>query len=114
MSYKVKCPYCKEEFELDHEDYGELIQMEEHFTVECSHCGKIVNVEPHVTIKLSGKKCKCQGKKHKWLQTVTFPKCFTEMVCEYCGERRPMTEKEKEAYKIPSVKEYLDFLNKDA
>lgn len=114
MSYKIICPYCKIETEVDTDEQNELIYSETEFTSECKNCGKIVIVEPHVTVRLKARKCKCQGEKHKWLESITFPKCLTEMVCEYCGERRPMTDKEREAFNIPSVKEYLDFLNKDA
>ena len=107
MSYKVLCPYCKNELELDTDDYGDQIFAEDIFTVECRHCGKIVMVEPHVTVRLEGMECKCQGKNHKWLQMVTFPKCFTEMVCEYCGERRPMTDEEKKEFDIPTIEDYM-------
>ena len=113
MSYNVKCPYCKEEFEVDSVEYRELILIEENFTVDCPHCDKVVIVEPHVTITLPGKECKCQLENHEWIPTVTLPKCFTEMECIHCGARRPLTDEEKTEHNIPSVKEYLDFLNKD-
>lgn len=112
MSYKTTCPYCKTEIEIDSDENNELIYSETEFTTECPNCGKLIMVEPHVTVRLKVRKCKCQGKNHKWVQSVTFPKCFTEMVCEHCGERRKPTEEEKTKYNIPQVKEYMDFLNK--
>ena len=113
MSYKIICPYCHGEFELHGEYHEELIMSETEFTVECRDCGKVIMVKPYVTIKLKARKCKCQGKNHKWAPSVTFPKCFTEMVCEHCGEHREMTDKEKSEYNIPSVHEYMDFLKRN-
>lgn len=49
---------------------------------------------------------KRDGEDHKYKPTSTSPKCFTKMMCEDCGQERPLTEEERVSLQIETIEEY--------
>jgi len=97
---RIKCPYCGQEIEIDHEDgYG--YEEEEIHTQECDHCGKTFKYYTYVHFSYEVGKCDCHnGKPHIWEPTATYPKKYTKMECQICGMRRNLTQEEIEKYKL--------------
>ena len=93
----TQCPYCKEKIEIDHTDgYG--YEEAETYQQECSRCGKSFVYTTEISISHTTFKADClNGSPHKFKPTSTFPKEYTMMECEICGEKRKPTAKEMEA-----------------
>jgi predicted RNA-binding Zn-ribbon protein involved in translation (DUF1610 family) len=108
----VKCPYCGEEQDINHEDgYG--YSEGETFHQECKSCGKSFAYETQRIFHYDVRKADCLNKhRHKWHLTTTIPKCATRMMCPDCGEYRELTKKERKKYNIPTYEEYFDELDR--
>lgn len=111
MYWKLECPYCGKEIDLDFTDDWDYIYDEELFQKECPECGMVLNVRPHANIDFELEKCECQGENHVWKLIDAKPKCCAKMYCVHCGEERVLTPEEKIKYNIPSVSDYLTKLN---
>jgi transposase-like protein len=90
----LECPYCEKDCEVCHDDgfgYEEGIKHQ----MECPHCGKSFVFETSISFYYEPEKADClNGSKHKWKQSRTFPREFSVMYCEMCGEERKPTDKE--------------------
>ncbi|TGK36188.1 hypothetical protein EHQ12_04170 [Leptospira gomenensis] len=93
--YDVKCPYCNHGQEINHDDgYGYDEGVLHH--QDCVSCDKIFVFTTQISFNYEVKAALCLNEEadHKWKSTQTFPKQFTEMICQDCGERRKPTERE--------------------
>lgn len=90
----VECPYCGKPVEINHEDgYG--YSEDDIYNQRCLECGKTFSYTTHVSYSYDVNKADClNGGEHKYKPTVTFPKIFTQMECEACGDRREPTTEE--------------------
>jgi len=107
----VNCPYCNEPDEINHDDgygYEENVMHEQH----CSNCDKEYGFTTEISFyyEVHNTMCKNDGE-HKWKPITTVPKCFTEIMCECCWEKREPTKEEKIKYEIPSKEDYFNSLN---
>jgi len=106
----IKCPYCKQEQEVCHDDgfgYEEDVLHE----IECCRCEKRFIFTTSISYYYSSQRADClNGSPHKFSPTHTFPKAFTRMDCEWCGTSRELTEDERIELKIPTKKSYMDSL----
>ena len=97
----VQCPYCNSGNDICHEDGAGYAEDEFH-RQDCKSCEKTFVFTARVSYSYNAKKADClNGGEHNWNPTVSFPKYYTEMVCETCDERRKLTKAEKEQYNIP-------------
>jgi len=94
MSKDVKCPYCGEWQEINHDDgYGEG----ETFEQECADCEKNFVYTTAIIFYYDAKKADClNGADHNYEPTRTYPKKYTEMKCVDCGYRRSCSDEEME------------------
>lgn len=108
----VECPYCEYEQEIDHEDgYG--YDGDETFTQECPCCGKVFAYQTEILFSYNVHTCDCQnGEDHKWKLMMTHPKFASRMECTECGERRSLTEEERQKFGIETKEEYFEKLKK--
>lgn len=88
----VTCPYCNKEIAIELEDFEDGFLTQD----ECPECGKVLNITPNVTVDFEVSKCECQLENHKWKLTNAFPKCFRRWECEYCGQTKELTDKERD------------------
>jgi hypothetical protein len=90
----VKCPYCGAMVEINHDDgYG--YSEDNIHNQECKECGKTFAYTTHVSYSYDAHKADClNGAEHNYKPTKIFPKIFTEMECESCGDRREATLEE--------------------
>jgi DNA-directed RNA polymerase subunit RPC12/RpoP len=96
----IECPYCEKEFDLNHDDGFGYSQDVTHQT-ECPHCGKNFVFTTCIYFTYSPEKADClNGEKHDYKLTHTFPKEFSQMECQMCGDRRDLTEQEKTEHGI--------------
>lgn len=108
----VKCPYCGEEQDINHED-GYDYDEGETFQQDCKSCGKTFAYETERTFSYDVHKADClNGGKHKWQPTRTTPQYATKMFCTECGKYRNPTDKECKKYNIPTFREYFDKIKK--
>lgn len=91
---EIKCPYCGEEQEINHDDgYGyEEDRLHEQ---ECGDCDKTFTFTTSIHYYYEAHKADClNGSPHKLKPTTTIPIEFTRMYCEECEYKRKPTEKE--------------------
>lgn len=93
----VKCPYCKAERDVCHDDgygYDEGVFHE----IECGKCDKKFVFQTTITFDYEATKADClNGSPHNFKMTKTWPKRYTEMECADCGKRRKPTAEEFKA-----------------
>lgn len=91
----VECPYCGAGQEICHDDgYG--YKEGELFQQECPKCERAFVFTTSISFYYEAYKADClNGAEHKFKPTRTFPKEFTKMRCEDCGEERELTEEER-------------------
>jgi hypothetical protein len=95
MSKDVKCPYCKEWQEINHDDGYGYSESELH-QQWCGKCSKNFVYTTSISFYYSAEQADClNGAEHNWNPTNTIPKEFTRMECSMCGEERRPTEEEK-------------------
>jgi hypothetical protein len=89
-----ECPYCGADVEICHDDgYG--YKEDEIFQQECPKCEKNFAYTICFHIEHEASKADClNGADHKWKPTRSWPKEFTRMQCNDCGEERKPTEQE--------------------
>lgn len=94
MGKDVECPYCGEELDISHDDgYG--YEEGEYHSQQCSNCKKYFAFTTSISYYYEASKADCLNDgNHKWKYTQTYPKEFTKMQCEFCGEERGCTNEE--------------------
>lgn len=90
----IECPYCNHPQEINHDDgYG--YKEDVVYQQECANCENVFGYNTLVIYHYNAKKLPCEnGEQHLWKPTKTYPKRFTRMECEYCGDRRAPSEEE--------------------
>ena len=85
---KITCPYCSEEFELNHDDgahYDENESEEE----ECPHCGKIMLVDAWCIWDYEAKKADCLNgadcEFNEWRRGYSNEETGIELQYRYCS-----------------------------
>ena len=90
----LECPYCETELEVCHDDgfgYEEGVKHQ----MECGNCEKSFVFETSISFYYEPEKADClNGDEHKWKARRCYPKGFTKMECESCGDRREPTDDE--------------------
>lgn len=90
----VNCPYCGAGQEINHDDDYGFIE-DEIFNQDCSKCGKTFIYRTFITLDYEANKADClNGEPHNYKPTNTFPKEYTQMRCDMCGDERRPTEYE--------------------
>ena len=90
----VKCPYCGESQEINH-DGGYGYEQDALHEQECISCGKSFVYRTYITFSYTSYQADClNGEKHKFEPTKTYPKEFTRMRCKDCGYERPLNKEE--------------------
>lgn len=94
MSDDLECPYCGEYQEVNHDDgYGyeeDVIHQQ-----QCRNCDKHFTFTTSIIYYYNAAVADCLNDgEHKWKPTHTFPKEFTMMECQSCGERRKPSDEE--------------------
>ncbi len=109
---KAECPYCGHEQYIDHTDgYG--YEEGQVYFQRCHECDKEFAYNTIISFDYEARKCDCHnGEDHKWKLTPTFPKCLSEMECTECGERRSLTEEERQKFGVETKAEYFEKLKK--
>lgn len=96
----IKCPYCKKDLDIDHDDgygYEEDIKYQQ----ECEYCKKQFIFETSIVYYYDAMKADCLNDgDHNYKITTTWPKEFSKMQCTMCGDIRDLTDDERIKYKI--------------
>lgn len=91
-----ECPYCNTEIEINHDDgvgFDEDILHQQ----QCHNCEKTFVYRTSIIMYYDLMKADClNGGDHNWKRSITFPKEYTKMICNDCGERRGLTKTERE------------------
>jgi uncharacterized Zn-finger protein len=111
MNTDVQCPYCDKWQEINHDDgYG--YEEDKLHEQSCSECDKTFVFTTSVMYHYEAFKASCLNDgSHEFKPTMTHPRCFTEMECNHCGERRKPTPEEKRIHSIPSIEDELGMGN---
>ena len=92
----VECPYCGTEQDISHDD-GQGYAEDEQHQQWCRNCEKYFVFTTSISFSYDASKADClNGSPHNFKSTQTWPKEFTRMRCEDCGEERKLTEAEKQ------------------
>ena len=94
MSYDVKCPYCGEKQNINHDD-GVGYEEDEIHQQQCKGCDKYFVYTTQISYSYDVTKADCLNDGECTFRPInTFPKEYTRMVCTQCGEYRNPTEQE--------------------
>ena len=110
----VKCPYCGEEQDIDHDD-GKGYEEGMTHNQQCSGCEKYFVYTTTISYDYDVEKADClnEGGEHDWQPIYTTPKEFTKMECSMCGEQREMEEQERIELGIGTKEEYFNKLARE-
>ena len=102
-----ECPYCGKEVEICHDDgYG--MKEGEVFSDTCHECGKTFAYTTSISVDYDLQKADClNGAEHQYKLTNTYPKRYTKMRCDGCGDERPLTTGELEELFNPSTRNVI-------
>lgn len=91
----IKCPYCEQEQDVNHDDGYGYEEYETH-QMQCCECNKYFVFTTSIYYSYSEQKADCLNDedKHEWKPTITCPVEATKMRCVICDERRKPTESE--------------------
>lgn len=90
----LECPYCEKDCEVCHDDGFGYEEGKKH-QMECPYCGKSFVFGTSISFYYEPEKADClNGSEHKWKSSITFPREFSVMYCEMCGEERKPTDEE--------------------
>jgi uncharacterized protein with PIN domain len=107
----IKCPYCKEELNISHDDgfgYEEDVKHE----MECLNCGKLFVFETFISFHYEPQKADCLNDgKHDYQITHTCPKEFSKMRCSMCNDERELTDDERIEHNIGTKESYFEKLS---
>lgn len=108
----LNCPYCNAGLDINHDD-GFGYDQDLIHEMECSECEKSFVFTTHISFNYYPEKADClNGEPHDYHLTQTEPKCVSEMFCQFCGDRRKLTESERIELNIESVEDYIERINK--
>ncbi len=90
MMYDVRCPYCRAENEICHDDgYG--YEEDRQHQQECSRCEKTFVYTTYISFSYTAYQADClNGAEHKFRETTTYPPEFARLQCIDCGEEKPI------------------------
>lgn len=92
----VKCPYCEEEQEINHDD-GQGYEENTLHHQECNKCEKTFTFTTGIIYVYHTYKADClNGSEHNFKASTTYPREFTVMRCSDCEEERKPTPEEME------------------
>lgn len=96
MYHDIECPYCGKGQEINHDDgYG--YSEDETFNQECSDCDKTFVFTTSISFSYNAEKAEClNGGEHDYKPQTTYPKRYTRMECQMCGDTRKPTDVEME------------------
>jgi len=88
MMHDVRCPYCNEYNEINHDDgYG--YEEDELHQQECSKCEKTFVYTTFISFSYTSYQADClNGAEHKFEKTITYPPEFARLRCTDCGEEK--------------------------
>lgn len=90
----LECPYCQTEHTVDHDD-GFGYEQDVKHQMECENCGKSFVFQTSILFLYEAEKADCLNEDdHIWKANTCYPKQFTTMECESCGETRNPTDEE--------------------
>jgi len=100
MTPDVKCPYCSEGQEINHNDgYG--YKEDFPYDQQCSKCSKKFVYTTSIIYCYNAKKADClNGSEHNYKFNLIFPRFLSEMSCIDCVKTRILTPNEKFKYKV--------------
>lgn len=94
MIHDLECPYCNEKLNVDH-DYGFGYEEDVLHQMQCSHCEKEFVFTTSISFYYEPYKADClNGSKHDYKPQTCFPKEYTKMECQMCGDVRKPTKEE--------------------
>ena len=97
MNKDLQCPLCGEWQQVDHDD-GMGYDQDVMHNQECSDCGNIFGFKTYISFSYDPVKTDCLNDgNHKWKLSHTYPRKFSQMYCDFCEERRDLTEEEKQS-----------------
>src|ERR1035438_5307220 len=107
----VKCPYCGEEQDIDHDD-GKGYEEGMTHNQQCSDCEKYFAYTTTISYDYDVEKADCLNEdgEHDWQPTHTTPKEFTKMKCSMCDEERELMDSERIELGIGTKEEYFNKL----
>lgn len=88
-SINAICPYCKNEYQVESEDYSESIRVE-----ECDECGKKYHIYQELSVEHNTEPdCRINGEKHNYEHYKG-----NYYICNVCGkmERLEVIEKDQD------------------
>ena len=98
----ILCPYCGKEQDIEH-DGGYGYEENEVHKQQCGECDKYFTYTTSISFYYDAEKADClNGDEHNFFPTKTYPKQYSLMRCEDCGEER-----------IPTTEEMTKILNNE-
>ena len=114
MKDDVKCPYCGEDQEINH-DEGYGYSEDEIHQQTCGDCDQVFSYTTSISFYYEAEKCPCKnGEAHDLKPIIGFPKEFFvgKMRCEYCGDEiitdKPARDKAIVEYDRNMIKRVFD------
>lgn len=83
----VRCPYCKAEIELCHDD-GFGVEEDKLYQEDCEICNKRFVYRTYITLNCFTQKADCLNDAEHDYQ-ITHPLVSTRLLCTMCGEEKP-------------------------
>lgn len=106
MSKDMNCPYCGEGQDVDHDDgagYEESVRHEH----TCRECEKTFVFTTSISYHYEPEKADClNGSEHNLEMSKTYPRRYSQMLCQDCDYSRLPTPEEFQSHGI--------ILNRDA
>ena len=106
----IECPYCGEEFDINHDDgfgYAEGVKHHQ----ECPHCEKSFVFETSISFYYEPEKADCMnGDAHDYRLSSTYPRELSQMQCSTCGDIRQLSDDERSKFNIGTKESYFESL----
>ena len=108
MKNDVKCPYCGNYQQINHDDgYG--YEEDETHQQNCQSCDKVFVYTTSILYCYDAAKADClNGANHKYTLSNTHPKEWSQMICEGCNDGRELTNDERVIHGVGSKQDYFD------
>lgn len=89
----LDCPYCGAEIDICNDD-GHGLNEDQIYQEQCPECEKHFVFTSYITISYTPEKAGClNGSEHKWKEKQTYPREYTRLCCEDCGEEKPLKKR---------------------
>jgi len=112
MSKDIECPYCGHWQDVNHDD-GFGCEQDVNHQMECSECRKSFVFTTSIIYSYSADIADCLNDgEHDYELTHTAPKEASEMQCSMCGEKRKLTDEERQRFGIGTLEDYFKSLEK--